>query len=379
MVRKVLLAMALLLVGGCAAALPSQSPRASTWSAATWSAWPAALHDARHSGSSTTDGPVHGVVRWQRQLEGAVTPGPVIGPDGVVYASSTAGILHAVDPLSGKDRWTYDSHYTGGGDLSVSPLVLPGGDIVWPTPGPRLLVLSPAGALLWSVVLPATPTSPASVDGKRVYVGDLLGHVSAIDVGTRSLLWTVAVGRVSYGAVVTDGARVYTTADAGVTAVDASGAVVWQRDPHDDITEVSAGLAPDGTVLLGTNGSREWAYHPDGSTAWNVPRYITYSSPAVTASGLAYVGDHGGTVTAFDARTGAVVHHPRLPLSPVLRHPGRARPRPRPGRRPAVRRERRRPGRLLSCPLGRPRADRRLPQRASHLDRLEFRFPTVRG
>ncbi|HEY0497793.1 MAG TPA: PQQ-binding-like beta-propeller repeat protein [Kutzneria sp.] len=310
--RKVLLAMALLLVGGCAAALPSQSPRASTWSAATWSAWPAALHDARHSGSSTTDGPVHGVVRWQRQLEGAVTPGPVIGPDGVVYASSTAGILHAVDPLSGKDRWTYDSHYTGGGDLSVSPLVLPGGDIVWPTPGPRLLVLSPAGALLWSVVLPATPTSPASVDGKRVYVGDLLGHVSAIDVGTRSLLWTVAVGRVSYGAVVTDGARVYTTADAGVTAVDASGAVVWQRDPHDDITEVSAGLAPDGTVLLGTNGSREWAYHPDGSTAWNVPRYITYSSPAVTASGLAYVGDHGGTVTAFDARTGAVVRSYRL-------------------------------------------------------------------
>jgi outer membrane protein assembly factor BamB len=161
-------------------------------------------------------------------------------------------------------------------------------------------------------VLPATPTSPASVDGKRVYVGDLLGHVSAIDVGTRSLLWTVAVGRVSYGSVVTDGSRVYTTADAGVTAVDASGAVVWQRDPHDDITEVSAGLAPDGTVLLGTNGSREWAYHPDGSRAWNVPRYITYSSPAVTASGLAYVGDHGGTVTAFDVRTGSVVRSYRL-------------------------------------------------------------------
>lgn len=307
MVRKVLLALVLLLVGGCATALPSQSP-----GVATWSAWPAALHDARHSGSSTTDGPVRGVVRWQRQLEGAVTPGPVIGADGTVYASSTAGILHAVDPVSGKDRWTYDSHHTGGGDLSVSPLVLPGGDIVWPTPGPQLLVLSPAGALRWSVVLPGTPTSPASVDGKRVYVGDLSGHVSAVDVGTRSLLWTVTVGRVSYGSVVTDGSRVYTTADAGVTAVDAGGAVRWQRDPGDDITEVSAGLAADGTVLLGTNGSREWAYHPDGTAAWSVPRYITYSSPAVTASGLAYVGDHGGTVTAFDVRTGAVVRTYRL-------------------------------------------------------------------
>lgn len=302
--RKSLLALSLLLVGACAApaSLPGTPP-----GVGVWSAWPAALHDARHSGSSTSDGPVSGAVRWQRHLEGAVTPGPVIGGDGTIYASSTAGVLHAIDPVSGSDRWTYDSGYTGGGDLSVSPLVLPGGDIVWPVPGPRLLVLSAAGTLLWSVVLPSTPTSPASVDGKRIYVGDLGGRVSAIDIVSRRLLWTVTVGRTSYGSVVTDGSRIYTTADAGVTAVDASGAVVWQRDPDDDISEVSAGLAPDGTVLLGTNGSREWAYHPDGAQAWSAPRYITYSSPAVTASGLAYVGDHGGTVTAFDVRTGAVV------------------------------------------------------------------------
>ncbi|MEV6611123.1 PQQ-binding-like beta-propeller repeat protein [Kutzneria sp. NPDC051319] len=309
--RKLLLAMALLLVGGCAApmatALPSQSP-----GAATWAPWPSALHDARHSGSSTSDGPVRGVVRWQRQLEGAVTPGPVIGPGGVVYASSTAGILHAIDPVSGEDRWTYDSHYTGGGDLSVSPLVLPSGDIAWSVPGPRLLLLSPSGALLWSAALPGTPTSPASVDGNRIYVGDLSGHVSALDARSHSLVWTVSVGGTSYGSVVTDGSRVYTTADSGVTAVDANGAVVWHRDPHDDITEVSAGLAPDGTVLLGTNGSHEWAYHPDGSQAWSAPRFITYSSPVVTTTGLAYVGDHGGKVTAFDVRTGSVVKSYRL-------------------------------------------------------------------
>jgi outer membrane protein assembly factor BamB len=250
---------------------------------------------------------VAGTVRWRRNLEGAVTPGPVIGVDGTIYASSTAGVLHAIDPVTGADRWTYDSGYTGGGDLSVSPLVLPGGDIVWPVPGPRLLVLSPAGQLLWSVVLPSTPTSPASVDGQRIYVGDLAGHVSAIDVRSHSLLWTVSVGRTSYGSVVTDGSRIYTTADSGVTAVDSNGAVLWQRDPHDDITEVSAGLAPDGTILLGTNGSHEWAYRPDGAQAWSVPRFITYSSPAVTASGVAYVGDHGGAVTAFDVRTGSVV------------------------------------------------------------------------
>src|ERR1700738_1695089 len=103
--------MVLLLVGGCAApavtpssaALPSSPPGVTTWSA-----WPAALHDARHSGSSTSDGPTSGTVRWRRNLEGAVTPGPVIGADGTIYASSSAGVLHAIDPVTGSDRWTYD-------------------------------------------------------------------------------------------------------------------------------------------------------------------------------------------------------------------------------------------------------------------------------
>ncbi|MFI9380515.1 PQQ-binding-like beta-propeller repeat protein [Kutzneria sp. NPDC052558] len=313
--RKLLLAMGLLLVGGCSASVaapvatvsPSATAPSSSPGVSTWSAWPAALRDARHSGSSTSDGPVSGTVRWQRDLEGAVTPGPVIGADGTIYASSSAGVLHAIDPATGQDRWTYDSGYTGGGDLSVSSLVLPDGDIVFAPPGPRLLVLSPSGRLLWSVVLPGAPTSPASVDGQRIYVGDLAGHVTAIDVAAHSLLWTVSVGQVSYGSVVTDGSRIYTTADAGLSAVSSDGTVLWRRDPQDDITEVSAGLAPDGTVLLGTNGSREWAYHPDGSPAWNARRFITYSSPSVTASGLAYVGDHGGTVTAFDVATGKVV------------------------------------------------------------------------
>jgi hypothetical protein len=78
----------------------------------------------------------------------------------------------------------------------------------------------------------------------------------------------------------------------------------WRADPGDGITEVSAGLAPDGTVLLGTNGSQEWAYRPDGTLLWHSPRVITYSSPSVTATGLAYVGDHSGTMHVFRVRDG---------------------------------------------------------------------------
>jgi outer membrane protein assembly factor BamB len=277
---------------------------------ASWAPWPAALHDSRHSGASPAVGPSAGVVRWRRRLEGAVTAGPVVGADGTVYSSSNGGVLHALDPATGADRWVFDSGHPGGGDLSVSPLVLPDRTILFPTPGRELVALAPGGRVLWSEQLPGTPTSPASADGHRIYVGDQSGNVTALEVttGGHRRAWTLSVGSSSYGSVVTDGTgRLYTTTGSSLVAIDDRadrGVPAWSRDPGDDITEVSAGLAADHTALLGTNGGHEWAYHPDGTPAWNAPRVITYSSPATPAGGLAYVADHSGRVQAWDTRTG---------------------------------------------------------------------------
>ncbi len=273
----------------------------------SWSPWPTALHDARHSGASSDDGPVNGTVRWRRRLEGPVTPGPVLARDGTIYVASNAGVLHALDPGTGADRWTVDAGTNAtGSDLSTSALVLPDGTVVWGPPGsPRLLGISPTGVRLWSVALPGRPTSPTTVDGRRIYVGDTGGGVTALDVSSSGgdpprQAWTTRVGTTSYGSIVTDGSgRIYTTADSALIALDDLGTSVreaWRANPDDSINEVSAGLAPDGTVLLGTNGNREWAYRPDGSLRWTFPRIITYSSPSVTSDGLAYVADHSGRV-----------------------------------------------------------------------------------
>jgi outer membrane protein assembly factor BamB len=272
-----------------------------------------ALHDARHSGSSPDVGPIHGRIRWQRKLEGGVTPGPVVSEDGTIYASSNAGILHAIDPATGKDRWTYDSHATEkGADLSVSPLVLPDNEILFPTPGTTLVALSPAGRELWSQQLPGQPTSPVTTDGTRVYVGDQSGDVTALDIkpdGTHDIAWTVSTGAMSYASVVANGnGSVYTTAGTSLVAITDRGSsakVAWLANPHDGQTEVSPGLAPNGTVLLGTDGHDEWAYGSNGSPLWHSPSVITYSSPSVTAAGLAYIGDNNGQVHVFDVDTGA--------------------------------------------------------------------------
>lgn len=279
---------------------------------ATWTPWPSALHDARHSGASSTDGPTAGTVRWNRMLDAGVTQGVVVGADGTTYAAANDGVLHALDPVTGADRWSIDIGSGSGGDLSTSPLVLPDGTILQGTGGTELVAVSPAGELLWRQALPDRPTSPVTVDGRRVYVGDRGSGVTALDIGpgTHRLVWTVDTGSSSYGSVVTDGSgRIYTTTGSSLVAVDDrgdAGEVAWTADPGDDITEVSAGLGPDGTALLGTNGGTEWAHHPDGSLAWTAPRVITYSSPGVTADGLAYVADHSGRVQVFDVTDGAV-------------------------------------------------------------------------
>ncbi|MEU4670416.1 PQQ-binding-like beta-propeller repeat protein [Amycolatopsis sp. NPDC023774] len=165
-------------------------------------------------------GPTRGTIRWQRRLEGATTPGPVVGADGTVFIASNAGVLHALDPADGHDKWIYDTKNPTGGDLSISPVVLPNGTILLPS-GEDLIALSPSGRPLWTKAFSVRVTSPASIDGNRVYVGTGDGTVSAVDATAGRAIWTVATGATSYGSVVTDGrGRVYTTAGSSLIAVD---------------------------------------------------------------------------------------------------------------------------------------------------------------
>ncbi len=279
----------------------------------SWASWPQALHDGRRSAASTAIGPLTGRLRWTRKLEGNVTPGPVIGPRGVVYAASNAGVLHAIDPVTGADRWTYDGHGSYGSDLSTSPAVLPDGTVLWPGPNDTLYALSPTGRLLWRQQLSGQPSSPAvAPDGHSVYVGDAAGTVTAFDIrgATRRLRWQLALDGTSYGSVAlspTDPRRIYQSTGSDLVAVDdrgGSGAQAWRFQARAAI-EVSPAVAPDGTVVIGTNDAFEYGVTPAGAERWRYRRNAwTYSSAGVTADGLAYFGDHLGYLNAVDVRTG---------------------------------------------------------------------------
>jgi len=305
---------------GPTAASPAPAPEAASDRSA--SAWPGAIHDTRHSSAvrSGVVGPQTGHVRWARRLEGNVTPGPAIGADGTVYAASNAGLLHALDPATGADRWVFDGGSAYGNDLSTTPAILGDGTILWPGPANTLFALDPLGHLLWRQGFGGLVLSPADRGDGRVYIMDMVGVLTALDVGPHrhDVAWVTKLGMTSYSspAIGADG-TVVTAVDAEVVAVVDRGdraALRWRwRAPA--TVEVSPALGPDGTIVVGPNDDYVYGIAPNGTLRWRWRKGDwSYSSAAVTPSGIAYVGDHLGFLDILDAATGSLMN--RLPTIP---------------------------------------------------------------
>ncbi|MEO9140455.1 MAG: PQQ-binding-like beta-propeller repeat protein [Jatrophihabitans sp.] len=277
------------------------------------SAWPAAGYDARHSSATKVVGPQTARVKWQVDLGGDLTPGPVIGVDGSVLAASNSGTLYALDPADGKQRWKYDGGGSYGDDLSTSPAVLADGTILWPGPGNTLYALSKSGSLLWKERFAGLVLSPAVAGGNRVYVADRAGHLAALTVAgaTHRRVWEVSFGGTDYGSptVGTDG-TVFTASDKDLVAIrdlGGQGAVLW-RFHAKKMVEVSSAVGPDGTVLLGTNHDKQFGISAGGTILWSLDiGDYTYSSSVVRPDGTGYFGDNMGRLRIINNANGKVV------------------------------------------------------------------------
>jgi outer membrane protein assembly factor BamB len=262
--------------------------------------WPTALHDSRHSGTAPVAGPTSGHILWERNLGGNVTPGPAVGADGTIYIATNAGVLHALNPATGADKWTFDGGgpYIGETDLSTTPLILSSGDIVWSGPEHTLFDLSPVGTLIWSHVFATNPLSPV-LAGTRVYIEQMGGTLSAVDISsaTPTVVWSLPIGRTSFGSpVVAPNGSIVTTADRHVVDVTDKGGVgkvTWTFTTSAAL-EVSASVGADGTVVVSTNNRSVYAIKPNGSLKWRTDLGSESYSSASVSNGVAYFGDNSG-------------------------------------------------------------------------------------
>lgn len=279
------------------------------------SSWPGAQHDTAHSGTATVTGPQHGTIKWARALEGKISPGPGVGADGTIYATSNAGVLHALDPATGKDRWTL--HPAGAfksADLSTTVAILKDGSLLWTGPGPALYRVSSAGKQLGRFALGATGLSPA-VSGSTAYVAEMGGVLHKLDVSrdTPREVWSFTFGRgTSYGspALSADHKTIYTTIAKELVAVRDEGGTATQswRFAAQGGVEISPAVAPDGTIVISTNDKNAYGVSPAGKQRWAAPvMNLSFSSPAVTPSGLAVFGDNSGLVYVVNAKDGKVL------------------------------------------------------------------------
>jgi outer membrane protein assembly factor BamB len=223
-----------------------------------------------------------------------------VGADGTIYIATNAGVLHALNPATGADKWTFDGGgpYIGETDLSTTPLILSSGDIVWSGPEHTLLDLSPVGTLIWSHVFATNPLSPV-LAGTRVYIEQMGGTLSAVDISsaTPTVVWSLPIGRTSFGSpVVAPNGSIVTTADRHVVDVTDKGGVgkvTWTFTTSAAL-EVSASVGADGTVVVSTNNRSVYAIKPNGSLQWRTDLGSESYSSASVSNGVAYFGDNSG-------------------------------------------------------------------------------------
>lgn len=188
-----------------------------------------------------------------------------------------------------------------------------------------LFALDPAGHLLWRQTFAGFVLSPAVRGDGRIYVMDMAGALTALDVSPsrHDVAWTVHLGATSYGslAIGPDGSVVRTVDDQVIAITDtgSTGVVRWRwRAPA--TIEVSPAIAPDGTVVVGPNDDYAYGIGADGVLRWRKGDW-SYSSAAVTPDGVAYLGDHLGFLDVLEASTGTLVR--RLATIPKAEpHPG---------------------------------------------------------
>jgi outer membrane protein assembly factor BamB len=262
--------------------------------------------------------------------------------DGVVYSGT-----NAFDAATGKLLWATNSD-------GISPAVSKS-KVYIDTQDGLCAYAAASGTNLWCTgtnYLPDAPSGAAVVDG-IAYFGSALGSVFAIDAATGSQIWSAPISsnNAASSPAVADGV-VYIEGD-GLFALDAktgtqlwsssivhgtsspavaggvvycsgvaaaafnakTGAVLWSVSPGGplsilgDSPAVANGIVYIGASVAGQHGSFTGTLYAlnahTGKIVWSAPVTSGITSSPTVANGVVYVGTDGGTLYAFNAKTGA--------------------------------------------------------------------------
>lgn len=212
-----------------------------------------------------------GTLKWKYQTDGAIAPlaSPTLGTDeSVVYVGSgdpnedEGGTLYAINS-EGTLEWSQQLS-----NMRVSgPVVGPNGNI-YACASSRVHCLSPAGSTLWqSDENTSGSLCPALSSDGIVYAGTGQdGKLYAIDASDGSTLWSYQTaanpdydpqnphdpeyGVLTAPVIGADGTVYVGAVDGRLYAVDSSGSLIWAAKTGDSIVENCPALGSDGTLYF---------------------------------------------------------------------------------------------------------------------------------
>jgi outer membrane protein assembly factor BamB len=241
-----------------------------------------------------------GSERWVRDLDDPVVGPPAVA-DGRVYATTTEGLVLAVEAATGETVWETAAIAPVFGGPAVGDLVYVGG-----LEG-HLEAFAPAdGSRQWRYRTGGDrrigPT-PAVADGQVVVASHrrLQPAVHAVVDGEQR--WRVDTGEAMLGSPAVADGRVFVPAGLGVVATDGDGIAWRDRTSEFGTVTASAPAVVDDTVYVGSSGvdgGRLLAYATDGSVRWTAPADAGTASPAVL-DGRVVTGVGFASVAAFAA------------------------------------------------------------------------------
>jgi len=244
---------------------------------------------------------------------GAPIWGGVACADGTVYVGDDAGVLHAVDAKTGRQRWRAAT----GGAVRARP-TLDGQALYVPSDDGSLYRLEVSdGRLRWKVPVVEGEfergarfdqyAGSAVIEAGTLYLGTGDGRVLALDPVDGSTRWVFHAGDGVGSTPAVGGGRVFVGSfDGKVYALDAaSGAVLWSHDTGAPVSS-SPALA-GGRVLVGSRSYDLFALDAaTGEVDWRYYYWFSWvdSDPTV-ADDTAYVGSSDALkVLALDVETG---------------------------------------------------------------------------
>lgn len=139
------------------------------------------------------------------------------------------------------------------GGASGGPVVMADGTVVAAGKGNILLAFTPQGDPLWQTPLPAEPIGTPALDALgNIYVSDIEGYVAAFD-SHGSQLWRVEASstrQATSGPIVSSNGMIYVTMIDAVVGISPDGVLVWRKTAADVYVDSPPRLSADESLVF---------------------------------------------------------------------------------------------------------------------------------